>query len=203
MEELPHSLDKYRKLELSWADAKTILLDIASALAYLSKRGIVHYDVKPQNIAFSRERGAILFDFDLADYSKNPKYGAPGGTSGFLPPETIDEGKSRGYPGDVWALGVTILWIMKIDTNISPELDDLRGFHQKGIPTYRELTKELESIELQRNLLDRQDKVQALVYKMLEPNAEARVTAAAIHSADDRKPESGRSARKRKHSSIT
>lgn len=200
MEELPLSLNKHRELELSWADAKTILFDIASALAYLSKRGIVHYDVKPANIAFCRERGAILFDFDLADYIKKPKYGIPGGTAGFLPPETIDEEKSRGFPGDVWALGVTILQIMKIDTNILHAVDNMRELHQKDSPTYRTVTERLHYIALQRNLLDLQDKVQTLVYKMLEPNTEARVTAAAIHREDDREPKGSIPAKKRKHS---
>ncbi|KAL7917071.1 kinase-like domain-containing protein [Trichoderma austrokoningii] len=203
LEELPRSLDKYRKLELSWADAKTILFDIASALAYLSKREIVHYDVKPANIAFCRERGAILFDFDLADYTKNPKYGSPGGTFGFLPPETIENGKSRGGPGDVWALGVTILCIMNLDTNSLKVAFDPNDFHKQDTFTYREVKEQLHYISKQRELLDLQVKVQSLVHRMLEPSVKKRVTAAAIHSEDDRKPESGRSARKRKHSSNT
>ncbi|KAL7932221.1 kinase-like domain-containing protein [Trichoderma chlorosporum] len=200
LEELPLSLDQDREIELSWADAKIVLFDIASALVYLSKRGIVHYDVKPANIAFCRERGAILFDFDLADYIINPKYGAPGGTAGYLPPETIDERKSRGFPGDVWALGVTILRIMKIDTDTLYEVDG-RDFYEKDSPTYEIMTERLQSIALQRrDLLDLRNKVEALVYKMLEPNDKARVTAAAIHREDDRKSEGGGSAKKRKHS---
>lgn len=198
MEELPLSLDKNREFELSWADAKTVLFDIASALAYLSKRGIVHYDVKPANIAFSRERGAILFDFDRADYTKNPKYGAPGGTAGYLPPETIDERKSRGFPGDVWALGVTILRIMEIDTDTLCRVDG-RNFHKKDSLTYEIMTERLKAIALKRKLLDRQDKVRTLVYKMLEPNDKARVTAAAIHREDDREPKGGIPAKKRRH----
>lgn len=204
MEHLPLSLDKNRELEPSWADAKTVLFDISSALAHLSTQGIVHHDVKPTNIAFCRKRGAILFDFDLADYSKSPKYGIPGGTYEYLPPEAIQKGKTRGSPGDVWALGVTILWIVEMDTvSLNAALMNMRDLDQPQSYTHQKVRNRLRYIAGQREVLDLDDKVQSLVYKMLEPNIEARVTAAAILSEDDRKSESGKSAQKRKHSSIT
>ncbi|KAL7940664.1 kinase-like domain-containing protein [Trichoderma barbatum] len=201
LEGLPLSLDKNCELGSSWADAKTILFDISSALTYLSKLKIIHYDVKPSNIAFSRERGAILFDFDLADYLK-PKYSSPGGTFGFLPPEAIEPGNTRGFPGDVWALGVTILSIVKMEDSINfwDPMANMNDLHQPESYTYKRVVERLRSVALQRSLLNPEDKIQALVYKMLEPKSEARVTAAVIHGKDDRKPQGGRSAKKRRHS---
>lgn len=73
-------------------------------------------------------------------------------------------------------------------------------FYQEESFTYQMVAKRLEAIALQRKLLDLQDMVQALVYKMLEPNTEARVTAAAIHREDDREPKGGIPAKKRRHS---
>ncbi|KAL7940554.1 kinase-like domain-containing protein [Trichoderma barbatum] len=199
LERLPLSLDKNCGLGSSWADAKIVLFDIASALTYLTKQNIIHYDVKPQNIAFSHERGAILFDFDLGDYVK-PIYSSPGGTFRFLPPETIEPGNTRGLPGDVWALGVTILWIVNMEnsTNLWDPMININDLHRPESYTYNEIVKRLRFIALQRSLLNLGDKVQALVYEMLEPKTEARVTAAIIHGKDDRKPQDGRSAKKRK-----
>ncbi|KAL7928064.1 kinase-like domain-containing protein [Trichoderma chlorosporum] len=197
LEHLPLSLDKNNKLERTWTDAETILFDISSALTYLSKQKIIHYDVKPANIAFSRKRGAILFDFDFGDYSK-PKYGGLGGTFGYLPPETIEPRKTRGLRGDVWALGVTILWIVGRYIPTYYKVDDVDDFHRPDTNVYKELKTVLRLIDSKRNSLDRKHNVQDVVYKMLEPKSEARVAAAAIH----RKLQDGQSAKKRKHASI-
>ncbi|EHK19858.1 uncharacterized protein TRIVIDRAFT_224528 [Trichoderma virens Gv29-8] len=196
LEHLPRSLDNNDELKPTWADAETILNGISSALAYLSKQKVIHYDVKPANIAFSRERGAILFDFDLGDHQK-PKYGGGhGGTFGYLPPETIEPGKTRGFRGDVWALGVTILWIVGRYIPTNPKVDDVDDFHRPNSNIYQELERQLRLIDKKRNSLDRGHNVQDLVYKMLEPKSKARVAAATIH----RKLQGGPSAKRRKYS---
>jgi serine/threonine protein kinase len=67
LEHLPPSLNAVRESPFDLSDAKTILHDISSALAYLSKQEIIHYDIKPANIAYSPGRGAVLMDFGMAD----------------------------------------------------------------------------------------------------------------------------------------
>lgn len=39
-----------------------IIRNITSALAYLEVQGIVHNDIKPANITYSPQRGAVLID---------------------------------------------------------------------------------------------------------------------------------------------
>jgi serine/threonine protein kinase len=89
-------------------DALRVLHDIAHALNHLHNRGMVHNDVKPANILYSKHRGAVLCDFGLST-SRNVT--TTGGTPYYIPPE-FAAGKARGPPADIWALGVTMLYIL-------------------------------------------------------------------------------------------
>lgn len=91
-------------------DARRILFDIASALEYLHRRQMLHNDIKPANILYSPERGAVLCDFGLSTLATNPSSG--GGTPYYVPPEYIGD-EIRGPPSDVWALGVTMLYVLR------------------------------------------------------------------------------------------
>jgi serine/threonine protein kinase len=92
------------------ADSRRILRDIASALHYIHDRNLVHNDIKPANILYSPERGAVLCDFGLS--SKTINQASMGGTPYYVPPEFIGS-KLRGTPSDVWALGITMLYVLR------------------------------------------------------------------------------------------
>ncbi|CAI4218545.1 unnamed protein product [Parascedosporium putredinis] len=92
------------------ADAHRILRDIANALHYIHGRNLLHNDIKPSNILYSTEEGATLCDFGLATYTREAP--ALGGTPYYVPPEFIGR-KIRGAPSDIWALGVTMLYVLR------------------------------------------------------------------------------------------
>ena len=48
------------------ADYTRVLSDTSTALLHIRRQGFVHNDIKPGNILFSRERGAVVIDFGLS-----------------------------------------------------------------------------------------------------------------------------------------
>ncbi|KAG7152983.1 Calcium/calmodulin-dependent protein kinase type II like [Verticillium longisporum] len=92
-------------------DAKQILADMTAAVAYVHGKGIVHNDIKPANILFKPARGAVLIDFGLSSELRETIAHA-GGSPWYIPPEYIINGK-RGTPGDVFALGVVMLFVLR------------------------------------------------------------------------------------------
>jgi serine/threonine protein kinase len=87
-----------------------ILVSVADGLADLHRRGVVHRDVKPQNILLAADR-AKLADFGLAQADDNDGLSdltAPGtavGTLAYLAPEVLG-GERASAAADVYALGV-------------------------------------------------------------------------------------------------
>ncbi|KAF4509343.1 hypothetical protein G6O67_003521 [Ophiocordyceps sinensis] len=91
-------------------DARRVLRDVASALVYLEEQQVLHNDLKPGNIIYDRDRGGVLIDFGLAC---TPRDACNGGTPWYLPPEFIEDGK-REFASDVFALGVTMLYLLQM-----------------------------------------------------------------------------------------
>lgn len=97
-----------RRGPLGAGEAARIIQEVAWALAHAHARGIVHRDVKPDNILIDRESGrAMVTDFGIARVlSVDASSPAPAGTPHYLSPE-----QTRGEPGDarsdLYALGVT------------------------------------------------------------------------------------------------
>ncbi|KAK2601544.1 hypothetical protein QQS21_004929 [Conoideocrella luteorostrata] len=182
LEHLPKSLARENDSVLGPEDASRILRDMSSALAYLKTRCIVHNDIKPANIAYSPERGAVLFDFGLATTAAAEEH--PGGTPWYLPPECSAKLQPNAA-GDVWSLGVTMLYVTR---NISyPERGDWRlRFHlmtETGSGHDVTWAEWLEEIAKARRGLDRDDFLEGIIYHMLDPMPSKRITAAAIEAS--------------------
>ena len=87
-----------------------ILTDVAAALAHAHERGIVHRDVKPENIFLDPRNGrALLSDFGIARSLEGDNAltmtGSAIGTPTYMAPEQID-GRPVDGRSDVYALGL-------------------------------------------------------------------------------------------------
>jgi serine/threonine-protein kinase len=86
---------------------------LADALAYAGRRGVVHRDVKPGNIMIATEGAVKLLDFGIA-YSRldtareRTQTGFVKGTFAFMSPEQAEGRRDLTPKSDVFALGVVL-----------------------------------------------------------------------------------------------
>ena len=100
-----------REPQLPIADARRILADVADALAYAHGRGVVHRDVKPDNIMIDRVTGrAVVTDFGIARAaagdSRLTVTGVAVGTPAYMSPEQAIGERELDGRSDIYSLGV-------------------------------------------------------------------------------------------------
>jgi transcriptional regulator with GAF, ATPase, and Fis domain/tetratricopeptide (TPR) repeat protein/predicted Ser/Thr protein kinase len=106
-------LDNARR-ERSLDARLALLLRAADVIAPLHRVGVVHGDIKPGNVIIDADERAWLIDFGLAR-ARTPEHarevhGALG-TPSFMAPELL-RGGTPSVAGDVYALGVTLFWLI-------------------------------------------------------------------------------------------
>ncbi len=96
---------------LDWKVAVPIVIQVGMALEYAHRNGIVHKDIKPQNILISRERIAKITDFGIARAaSGNTITMSSGGAVGsvhYFSPEQA-RGSNVGPATDIYSVGVML-----------------------------------------------------------------------------------------------
>ncbi|MGZ4397675.1 MAG: serine/threonine-protein kinase, partial [Gaiellaceae bacterium] len=84
--------------------------DLAGALAHIHELGMVHRDVKPENVFLTPDGTVKLGDFGIARALTQPRMTEIGtvlGTASYLAPELLTGGDAT-PPSDVFALGVLL-----------------------------------------------------------------------------------------------
>ncbi|KAF8295427.1 hypothetical protein DL93DRAFT_2068386 [Clavulina sp. PMI_390] len=90
-------------------DARFYTLELLKALDFCHSRGIMHRDVKPQNIMVDHERRQLrLIDWGLAEfYHARTEYNVRVASRCFKGPELLVDYQEYDYSLDMWSLGCT------------------------------------------------------------------------------------------------
>lgn len=110
--ELVEGGDMFEKYGGKMMDIKKFLsvaIDICNALNAAHEQGIVHRDIKLENIMLTKEGKIKIADFGLASITTSPRMTQSGqvmGTPLYMPPEQI-KGQPTDNRSDIYALGIT------------------------------------------------------------------------------------------------
>ncbi|KAK1252171.1 hypothetical protein MKX08_003358 [Trichoderma sp. CBMAI-0020] len=180
LEFLPPSLAQGRDSPFIPYDVSRILKTISSALIYLEANGIVHNDIKPSNIAYSSDRGAVIFDFENASLSNEAKLC---GSPWYMPPELVHD--SRRYSaGDVWAFGIIMLYLLKKIQYPETVVESWNVYElrQRASKSAKQMKLWLDFIKKAREDLDQANPIEYVTFRMLDEDQHSRITVAAIQN---------------------
>jgi serine/threonine protein kinase len=119
----------------SAAEAAILGQDLCKALAAVHATGIVHRDIKPQNVMRETGGRVVLMDFgavelmDRTGESDTPRMGTPL----YLAPELFTPGVSATAQSDIYALGVLLFYLVTGSYPVQGTgIDDLVTSHSLG-----------------------------------------------------------------------
>jgi hypothetical protein len=105
-----------REQKISPRRAATLIAEIAGAVGFVHRRGVVHQDIKPANILIDETDRPRLIDFGLAwqqDAWCGPSAGSEGGTYAYIAPEQARAEPDRVRTlADVFALGAALYFLL-------------------------------------------------------------------------------------------
>lgn len=93
-----------------------LLSQVAAALDYAHRHGIIHRDIKPSNVLIDKEDRAILTDFGLALWqSRDKTMGTAFGTPRYISPEQALASEKSVPQSDIYSLAVMLYEILTGD----------------------------------------------------------------------------------------
>ncbi|KAI1842164.1 hypothetical protein JX266_011697 [Neoarthrinium moseri] len=166
---LDRHIDDRSRSTLSADDSNVVLTQMASALAHLHRRSVIHDDVKPDNIMWSSsQQRSVLIDFGAAIIDMPEGYFNPSGTPSYAPPEFLK--KRKDAKGDIWGLGVTMLFAFGYVALPDGEWL-LPAVFEEGTPR-REMLEWLAEVEIMKHRTERGN---PLLAAMLETDLGKRI----------------------------
>ncbi len=129
-----HDLKDYLKRTgpLKWGDARRILLGVCDGIEAAHAKGIMHRDLKPQNIFISNDGGAKVLDLGLAKFmdredGPHTVTGMFAGTPEYAAPEQMTDRKNMDHRVDIYALGIIMYNILTGGVPFSSDKADQEG----------------------------------------------------------------------------
>ncbi len=117
-----------------------VLVQILEALSYAHSQGVIHRDIKPQNVLVDDRGRAKLTDFGVAYRAGDTRLTQTGyavGTAGYIAPEILD-GENPTELTDIYAVGATARALLAHQPEeLPPRLLDLVNRSTSPNPTHR------------------------------------------------------------------
>lgn len=126
-----------------------LIYDVASGLAYLHEKEIIHQDIKPDNILIDANDKYVITDFGISTkarstLSKSVLNASGAGSTAYMGPERFSRTPLPVKASDIWSLGATVYEIIE---GVTP-FGEIGGGMQKGGAEIPEMQKAV-SPELQ------------------------------------------------------
>lgn len=110
--------------EINEKEVQMIFYQVASAVGHLHRLGIVHRDLKDENIILDELGVVKLIDFGSAAYVRKGPFDVFVGTVDYAAPEVLEGNKFKGPAQDVWALGI-LLYTLSYKDNPFHSIEDI------------------------------------------------------------------------------
>ena len=109
-----------------------LLSQVLEGLEYLHGEGIVHRDIKPDNILVGSQGAPYLIDFDLAVHVNEPPQKSAG-TVAYLSPEQA-RGERSAPASDLYAVGVLLYRVLTGEVPFSGSVSEVITMHREATP---------------------------------------------------------------------
>lgn len=98
----------------------SILKQVVMGLATFHKAGLIHRDIKGQNILMDKNGRVVLGDFGMADKMKHGNIStAFVGSPAWMAPELMEQTTGYDHKADIWSLGITAIELAEGDIPFS------------------------------------------------------------------------------------
>ena len=136
-ESLGHILRSERRLPEY--NALTIARAVAAALGHAHRQGIIHRDVKPDNVLIAHDGSVKLTDFGLAkllvDADELTRTGVAVGTPHYIAPEQVSASRSADHRADFYSLGAMLYHMLTGEVPFdAPSNNDILLMHVDDRP---------------------------------------------------------------------
>ena len=121
-------------------EAWKIIEQVASGLAYLHQRNIVHQDIKPDNILVDANGDYVITDFGISlkaqsTLRKSMRIQANSGTMAYMAPERFSAEPHPIPANDVWSLGAMMFELLEGTVPFLAQMGGLAQMNGAQLPT--------------------------------------------------------------------